>query len=137
MKRSKPSTTPSTPSSPVHKKAKMSPNPFEVLADATEDGWTKVEKRKAKKTKKLETKIDVCVSRLCFSYQSKTDTQKPATVVEKAQPARFMYNNSEIIKRTHAVGINVRILPTCAQLTRPWRLIFSIGRTRFGPTPCC
>jgi hypothetical protein len=31
-------------------------------------------------------------------------------VVEKAQPARFMYNNSEIIKRTHAAGINVRVL---------------------------
>ena len=33
-------------------------------------------------------------------------------VVEKAKPARFMYNNSEIIKRTHAVGINVRALPS-------------------------
>lgn len=62
MKRSKPSTTPSTPSSPVHKKVKMSPNPFEILVDDTEDGWTKVEKRKAKKAKKLEAKIDVCVS---------------------------------------------------------------------------
>lgn len=31
-------------------------------------------------------------------------------MVEKAQPARFMYNNSEVIKRTHAVGINVRVL---------------------------
>lgn len=69
MKRSKPSTTPSTPSSPVHKKVKMSPNPFEVLVDDTEDGWTKVEKRKTKKAKKLEAKIDVCVSCLCFSYQ--------------------------------------------------------------------
>jgi RNA exonuclease 1 len=66
MKRSQPSTTP-TPSSPAHKKVKMSPNPFEVLVDDTEDGWTKVEKRKAKKTKKAEAKIDVCVSRLYFS----------------------------------------------------------------------
>ena len=32
--------------------------------------------------------------------------------MEQTQPARFMYNNSEIIKRTHAVGINVRVLPT-------------------------
>lgn len=62
MKRSKPSTTSSTPSSPAHKKAKMSPNPFEVLVDDTEDGWTKVERRKAKKAKKVEAKIDVCVS---------------------------------------------------------------------------
>lgn len=30
----------------------------------------------------------------------------------QTQPARFMYNNSEIIKRTHAVGINVRVLLT-------------------------
>jgi len=67
MKRSQPSTTPSTPSSPVHKKAKMSPNPFEVLVDDTEDGWRKVEKRKAKKTKKAEAKIDVCVYCSCFS----------------------------------------------------------------------
>lgn len=66
MKRSQPSTTPPTPSSPAHKKAKMSPNPFEVLADDAEDGWTKVEKRKAKKAKKVEAKIDVCVYRSCF-----------------------------------------------------------------------
>jgi len=67
MKRSQPSTTPPIPSSPVHKKVKMSSNPFEVLADDTEDGWTKVEKRKAKKAKKAEAKIDVCVYRSYFS----------------------------------------------------------------------
>ena len=70
MKRSNPSTTPSTPSSPIRKKVKMSPNPFEVLVDGTEDGWTKVEKRKTKKAKKLAVKIDVCVSPLCFSLLS-------------------------------------------------------------------
>ena len=62
MKRSEPSTAQSTPNSPTHKKIKMSPNPVEVLVDDTEDGWTKVEKRKAKKVKKMEVKIDVCVS---------------------------------------------------------------------------
>jgi len=67
MKRSQPSTTSPTPSSPAHKRVKMSPNPFEVLVDDTEDGWTKVGKRKAKKGKKVKAKIDVCVSRLCFS----------------------------------------------------------------------
>ena len=66
MKRSQPSTTPSTPSSPVRKKVKMSPNPFEPLADDAEGGWTRVEKRKAKKAKKVETKIDVCVHCSCF-----------------------------------------------------------------------
>lgn len=60
MKRTQPSDTPSIQSSPVHKKVKMSPNPFELLAGDTEDGWTRVEKRKAKKTKKVEAKIDVC-----------------------------------------------------------------------------
>jgi len=69
MKRSQPSTTPSTPSSPVHKKVKMSPNPFEVLVDDTEDGWMKVEKRKAKKAKKVEAKIDVCV--YCSRFSSR------------------------------------------------------------------
>lgn len=59
MKRSQAPTTP-TPSSPARKKVKMSPNPFEVLVDDTEDGWTKVEKRKAKKAKKVVAKIDVC-----------------------------------------------------------------------------
>lgn len=67
MKRSQPSTGPPTQSSPAHKKVKMSPNPFEVLVDDTEDGWTRVEKRKVKKVKKVEAKIDVCVSRLCLS----------------------------------------------------------------------
>jgi hypothetical protein len=67
MKRSQPSTTPPAPSSPVHKKVKMSSNPFEVLVDDTEDGWTRVEKRKAKKSKKVETKIDVCVYCSYFS----------------------------------------------------------------------
>lgn len=59
MKRSQPSTTPSTPSSPVQKKVKMSSNSFEVLADDAEDGWMRVEKRKAKKVKRVEAKIDV------------------------------------------------------------------------------
>lgn len=66
MKRSEPSTTPSTPGSPAQKKIKMSPNPFEALAVDTEDGWTRVEKRKTKKAKKAEAKIDVCVYCLCF-----------------------------------------------------------------------
>ena len=36
-------------------------------ADAN-DGWTKVEKRKAKKMKRAEGKLDVCVSHLYLSY---------------------------------------------------------------------
>jgi hypothetical protein len=46
--------------SPAHKKAKTSP-------DDDEDGeWTKVERRKSKKLKKTENRLDVCVSRFCF-----------------------------------------------------------------------
>ncbi|KAJ7502509.1 hypothetical protein B0H11DRAFT_2223419 [Mycena galericulata] len=45
------------------------------------EGWTKVEKRKQKKTQKQEVKSD------------------------STQP-RFMYANSEIVKRNHAIGID-------------------------------
>ncbi|KAI0043270.1 ribonuclease H [Auriscalpium vulgare] len=44
-------------------------------------GWTKVEKRKAKKLKVIEAKLD-------------------------ANPPRFMYVNAEIVKRKEAVGIS-------------------------------
>jgi hypothetical protein len=48
-------------SAPVHKKLKMT-----TPAGDNDGGgeWTKVEKRKAKKVKKVEAKIDVCVSGL-------------------------------------------------------------------------
>lgn len=57
MKRSQASEGPA----PAHKKLKMT-----TKADAPDGGgeWTKVEKRKAKKVKKVEAKIDVRVSRL-------------------------------------------------------------------------
>ncbi|KAG5642482.1 hypothetical protein DXG03_002732 [Asterophora parasitica] len=51
-------------------------------SDATAtDGWTKVEKRKQRKAKKAEVKLD-------------------------AMQPRFMYNNAEITKRNHAIGID-------------------------------
>ncbi|KAG5636152.1 hypothetical protein H0H81_008983 [Sphagnurus paluster] len=66
---------------PKFKKTKIggveTPNTDSVDAE----GWTKVEKRKQKKAKKAEVKLDA------------------------VQP-RFMYNNAEILKRNHAIGID-------------------------------
>ncbi|KAG7096805.1 hypothetical protein E1B28_004214 [Marasmius oreades] len=73
-------------SSPVktempQKKAKISETPGERDYLVENDGeWTKVERRKQKKAKKTEVKLD------------------------SAQP-RFMYSSSEITKRSYAVGI--------------------------------
>ncbi|KAJ6507395.1 ribonuclease H [Mycena vitilis] len=60
-----------------NKKAKITPT--QDMADS--EGWTKVEKRKQKKSQKQEVKSD------------------------GTQP-RFMYANSEIVKRNHAIGID-------------------------------
>ncbi|KIP03467.1 hypothetical protein PHLGIDRAFT_130123 [Phlebiopsis gigantea 11061_1 CR5-6] len=94
MKRSQEfSSTPASSSgSPVSKKLKVSPRESpagsvqaqqDVLmtVENSEDGWTKVEKRKSKKTKKVEGKLN-------------------------ANPPRFMYNKGEIMKRREAVGIS-------------------------------
>ena len=67
-----------------------------------DDGWTKVERRKQKKTKKAEVRVDVCVyyyhvSLLIDSWSSKLQATQP----------RFMYYNAEIVKRNHAIGIDV------------------------------
>ncbi|KAL0067560.1 hypothetical protein AAF712_005275 [Marasmius tenuissimus] len=79
MKRHVPSSSPVKPDMP-QKKAKLS-GPLEEGGLAENDGeWTKVEKRKQKKAKKAEVKLDT------------------------TQP-RFMYSNSEITRRHHAVGI--------------------------------
>ena len=69
MKRPKEPSTPATsqsPAQPAAKKLKMTP-PEPSGGDTAELGgsengeWTKVEKRKGKKHKKLEVKADVCV----------------------------------------------------------------------------
>ncbi|KAI0920161.1 hypothetical protein AcW1_001979 [Taiwanofungus camphoratus] len=53
----------------------------EVGSDSGNGSWTKVEKRKTKKMRKVEAKFD-------------------------ANPPRFMYSKGEILKRREAVGIN-------------------------------
>ncbi|EKM52741.1 uncharacterized protein PHACADRAFT_261348 [Phanerochaete carnosa HHB-10118-sp] len=91
MKRSQESPAPAAPSSlpPASKKLKVSPresrgistqDPQDVTG-SSEDGWTKVEKRKAKKMKKVEGKFD-------------------------ASPPKFMYNKGELLKRREAIGIS-------------------------------
>ncbi|KAJ7803799.1 ribonuclease H [Mycena olivaceomarginata] len=63
-----------------NKKAKLSAGTAQNMGTEDSEGWTKVEKRKQKKTQKQEVKSDA------------------------TQP-RFMYANSEIVKRNHAIGI--------------------------------
>ncbi|KAH7925607.1 hypothetical protein BV22DRAFT_1033761 [Leucogyrophana mollusca] len=86
MKRSQ-EFVPSSPQrsfSPQHKKAKVTPNQDAVqTAPFDEDGgeWTKVEKRKAKKVRRVEAKQDALMP-------------------------RFMYVNGEIVKRKDAIHID-------------------------------
>ncbi|CCM00542.1 uncharacterized protein FIBRA_02576 [Fibroporia radiculosa] len=79
-------------SSPAQKKfkaaARVSPGidmpdgePEQSLDDGDENNWTKIERRKSRKAKKAEAKLD-------------------------ASPPRFMYSKGEILKRRDAVGIN-------------------------------
>ncbi|KAF8143342.1 ribonuclease H [Mycena galopus ATCC 62051] len=63
-----------------NKKAKISAETEQNMGTEDSGEWTKVEKRKQKKTQKQEVKSD------------------------STQP-RFMYANSEIVKRNHAIGI--------------------------------
>ncbi|OJA19892.1 hypothetical protein AZE42_12716 [Rhizopogon vesiculosus] len=81
MKRSQDSMPPSHVSQ--HKKARVAPKQVVPAGegDPSEGEWTRVEKRKAKKTKKVE---------------AKHDTLMP----------RFMYANGEIVKRKDAVHVN-------------------------------
>lgn len=70
-----------SPSPPSNKRAKVG-NQGLVQADDDTGEWTKVDKRKAKKSKKSASKFD-------------------------ANPPRFMYVNGEIVKRKEAVRIEV------------------------------
>ena len=82
MKRSQ-EFTPASPSQapPLQKKMRVSPpasydaemgeiGPDDVVNDSEENGWTKVEKRKAAKQRKQEVKLDVCVSLHCDANRS-------------------------------------------------------------------
>ncbi|CAL1697832.1 unnamed protein product [Somion occarium] len=88
MKRSQeflPVTSPETSPLPAQKKLKVSPRvSYGISVQETEveaDGWTKVEKRVARKLRKTESRLD-------------------------SQPPRFLYAKGEITKRREAVGID-------------------------------
>lgn len=74
------------------------------LATDTEGGWTKVEKRKAKKQRKVEGKLDVCVS---VRVQGLATNLQGSYIYVQASTPRFLYNKGEIVKRRDSVGINV------------------------------
>ena len=84
------------------KKQKRSPSESESETSSAENDqkWVKVEKRKSKKAKKLDAKLDVCVSHSSTRIHPAQSTQ--------AAPPRFLYVNQEILKRRDPVSINVR-----------------------------
>lgn len=86
MKRSQDTFTP-----PSQKKPKVS--------DDADAAWSRVERRKAKKDRKREAKHDVGHFRLL--------AWPKCDVVLQALMPRFMYVNSEIVKRRDAIHIDV------------------------------
>ena len=119
------------------KKAKTTSNgegSVELQRPADEgEQWTKVEKKKKKKISKVESKMDVCTSFLMmkpdivlrfmlahlFRYTSSFLFRTIFLMTtyyffnpQNAYP-RFMYSNTEIVKRHHAIAIDVSRNSTC------------------------
>lgn len=69
-------------------------------AELHDEQWTKVEKKKKKTRKAAESKLDVCSSFLSAS------NYLLMFYLQNSHP-RFMYSNSEIVKRHHAITIDV------------------------------
>lgn len=91
----------------VPKLKKIKTNDPQMTTPTEDGGWTKVEKRKQKKAKKVEVKLDVCVfSSRIFPGQILWYKIADHVRFQATQP-RFMYNNAEIVKRHHAIGIEV------------------------------
>ena len=68
------------------------------------EGWQKVERRKSKKHKKAEAKLDV---RFPPPSSSAASTMYVYHTPAQAAPPKFMYAKNEILRRRDAVGINV------------------------------
>ena len=83
--------------------ASDSPN---VAMDHGNSEWKKVEKRKTKKAKKVEARMEVCVPTR-FEMLAKLPVTQAAPLPQANLP-RFLYAKSEIIRRREAVGISVR-----------------------------
>ena len=80
---------------PAAKKLKVSPpespgtndvQSGQVIMDAAEGEWTKVEKRKSKKLRRAGVKLDVCVFLFCDSSLSWAD----AVPLESGKPHAFL-----------------------------------------------
>lgn len=74
--------------------------------DNGDSEWKKVEKRKTKKAKKVEARMEVCVPTR-FEMLAKLPVTQ-ATPSPQVNAPRFMYAKSEIVRRKEAVGISVR-----------------------------
>lgn len=78
----------------------------DVAMESGDGEWKKVEKRKTKKAKRAEARMEVCVPTRFEILARLPVTQ--ATPPPQVNAPRFMYAKSEIVKRKEAVGINVR-----------------------------
>ncbi len=97
---------PPSSSSVPSKKQKTSPcvQESQVIlpeGDPADAQWEKVERRKSKKQRKTNAKLDVCVSHIIAHRSTQTHSSS------QANPPRFLYSNSEITKRRDPVGVNV------------------------------
>lgn len=107
MKRQRPPSPLSASSSHIHKKPKTLPSGSQETPPDDGGEWTKVEKRKTKKAKKTEANFDVCLAGFLL-----VNTLK----ISQKNPPRFMYVNSDIVKRREAVKIDVGTLSTLVSL---------------------
>ena len=101
------------------KKAKTEHNsaPTSAPASASANGdgeWTKVEKRKKKKAARAEARDQVCTisfvplpSRKAVFPGSHLPSRTLTPFSTQVAQPRFMYSNTEIVKRSHAISIDV------------------------------
>ena len=80
----------------------------DVAMDNGDSEWKKVEKRKTKKAKKAEARMEVCVPTRFEMLANLPVTQ--AAPPPQVNVPRFLYAKGEIIKRKEAVGISVRLV---------------------------
>ena len=101
MKRAQMSSPPSqaTPDVEPNKRQRVDDNALEE----GDGGWQKVERRKSKKQKKQESRLEVRAA----DRPSYVLLTLLMSTTHQASPPKFMYAKGEILKRREAVGINV------------------------------
>jgi len=115
---------------PVH----SPPQPKRPKVDgdsSTEAEWTRVERRKAKKSRKMEAKHDVRLSSHPFALLESFSVQ--------TQTPRFMYVNGEIVRRKDAVHVDVSLLVYFSRRkgTNPCSPRVFLGHQRFDIAHHC